>query len=69
MPIVVSQFQCEAFLGMTQFPGLGIVIALPVKLPNCRKAKPYKQQGLALQVTAKAAQQVMAQVEPVHQSP
>ena len=58
---------------MTQFPGLGIVIPLPVELPDSRESKPDEKQRPQLQSTGHAAagaiKQVVAQIEPVHQRP
>ena len=69
VPVQGGQLYGQPLLGVTQFPGLGIVIALPVQLPDGRKAEPNKKKRQAVRFSANPVEQIMAQVETVHQGP
>ena len=59
----------EALLGVTELPGLGVVVALPVELPDGGKAQPGVEQGQCVRVPLCRLEQVMAEVEAVHEGP
>ena len=54
---------------MTEFSGLGVIISLPVQLPDSRKTQPYKNKRKALRVISDPIQEIITEVEAVHQCP
>src|SRR5205085_4181956 len=65
----LRQGKREAVLGMAQIERSGVELALPVKLPNGRKAQPNEQGRPAVALSSNLSDQVMAEVKPVHQRP
>src|SRR5271166_5194649 len=59
----------EPLLGATEFAGLGVVAPLPVELARGAVAQPGEQQRQRLLVVLYPFQQVVTEVEAVHQGP
>ena len=64
-----GEFQGEAVLGVSQFAGFGVEIALPIKLADGGEAKPDEQGRPALPLPADLVDEIVAKVEAVHQRP
>jgi hypothetical protein len=54
---------------MAQFPRLGVVVPLPVQLPESGEPQPYKKHRQSPGIALHPVQQLIAQVETVHQGP
>jgi len=69
IPVAVGQFERQPFEGVAQFPRFGVVVALPVELPQGRIPQPHIEQRQACGVPRHPVQQIVAEVETVHERP
>jgi hypothetical protein len=67
--IDAGELQGEAVLRVAQLARFCIIIALPVELPQKGIAHPYKYQGQSIGIAPYPVEQIVAEVEPVHQGP
>ena len=59
----------QTILGMAQFARLGVVAPLPIELADGAEAQPGEQQRQRILVVLRLAQQIVTQIEAMHQRP
>ena len=67
--VSLGELPRKAVQGVGKLFGFRVVVALPVELPDRRVPEPDEKEGQPVHLSPHPVQQVVAEIEPVHQGP